>query len=299
MSAVLVLNSSNVTGNINSTYTYKFINGSYAIPEGSEICVSSAVIPYSFFNVSAQVYNNATFSYNYPNNAGGFTTYTIILPNGFYLLSNIVQYIQNYMISLNQYLIRGTSNIYFIDLVSNSTYYTNTLFLYQVPTAANLATLYPGATAPVGFVFPTISRMPTFTVLSTSAPFGSLIGFLPGTYGPSPNPPGGTTYSYNTNGNTVPNATPVNSLVLNCNLVNNLVTMPSNIMDSMPINATFGSNITYNATFEKWVPLTPGRYSNLIVNLLDQNLNPVVCNDPNILITLLLRSPKKNVLKIY
>lgn len=298
MSAVLVLNSSNVTGNSNSTYTYKFINGSFTIPDGSEICVSSAVIPYSFFNVSSQVYNNATFTYNYPNITGGFDPYTITLPNGFYLLSNIVQFIQNYMISLKQYLISGSSNIYFINLVSNSTYYTNTLFLYQVPTAANLATLYPGATVPVGFVYPLVSSMPTFTVMNTSAPFGSLIGFLPGTYGPSPNPPGGTIYAYNVNGNTVPNATPVNSLVLSCNLVSNQVTMPSDIMDSLPINATFGSNITYNATFEKWVPLSAGRYTFLIVTLLDQNLNIVQCNDPNILITLLVRIPKKNLLTI-
>jgi len=306
MSAVLVLNSSNVTGNNNSNFTYRFISGAYDIPQGSELCCSSAVIPYSWFNVNAQVYNNATFALQWPTTAGVFTQYTFTLPNGFYTLQNIVQELQILMIAQNLYLYTGTGttaqNIYFINFLSNSSYYTNTLFLYQVPTAATLATMYPGATAPVGFPYPTAAQTPQFTVLSTSPAFGSLIGFLPGTYAPTVNPPAivapATFGSYNINGNTVPNATPVNSLVLSCNICSNQVTIPSNIVDSFPINTTFGSLITYNSPFQKWVPIIPGKYSFLIVSLLDQNLNPISANDPNVLITLMIKSPKKNILTL-
>ncbi len=302
-----MLNSSNVTGNYNSSFTYKFINGSYDLPAGTELCCSSIVIPYSWFNLNSSYYANTTFQFNWPTSAGVFTPYVFSIPNGFYTVPQLVQEIQFLMIAQNLYLYTGTGstaqNIFFFNIIPNSTYYTNTLFLYGVPTTATLATMYPGATAPVGFPYPTVSQTPQFIVMSQYPAFGSLIGFLPGTYAPSPNPPAivapATYASYNVNGNTTPNLTPVNSVIVACNIVSNNVTIPSNIVTSIPINNTFGSLITFNASFEQWVPvLSPSKYSSITVNLLDQNLNPIVANDPNILITIMIRTPKKSQLMI-
>jgi hypothetical protein len=76
---------------------------------------------------------------------------------------------------------------------------------------------------------------------------------------------------------------------MRCSLINNPVTFPSDILDSFPItNVSFGS--TNN--IEKWIKLTPGSYSSFSLTLVDQNLNNLIMNDPNILITLLIRLKK-------
>jgi hypothetical protein len=60
-------------------------------------------------------------------------------------------------------------------------------------------------------------------------------------------------------------------------------------MDSIPIsNAAFGTNITYQPPFPKWVKMKSGKYSSMSVQLVDQNLDPIVANDSNVCITLLL-----------
>ena len=86
-----------------------------------------------------------------------------------------------------------------------------------------------------------------------------------------------------------PLATNVNSIVVRCSLVNNGVTLPSDIIDSFPITSSFGSNINYVPNFEKWINLNPGSYSNFQISFYDQNLNPLEMRDTNILLTLLIK----------
>ena len=61
MSYNLVINSSNVVNSLNNQYRYDFINGSFEIPENSEIMISSLQIPYSWYNISTR-YNNRKFT---------------------------------------------------------------------------------------------------------------------------------------------------------------------------------------------------------------------------------------------
>jgi hypothetical protein len=58
-------------------------------------------------------------------------------------------------------------------------------------------------------------------------------------------------------------------------------------------NPTFGSNITYDPSFEKWVQMKDGTFSNMTITFNDQNLNTLYALDPNILLTLLIRKIKK------
>ena len=61
MSLSLIVNSNNVqTDGYNTHFVYKFINGSLNIPEGTEMAISNVTIPYSWFNLNSQVYNNTT-----------------------------------------------------------------------------------------------------------------------------------------------------------------------------------------------------------------------------------------------
>jgi hypothetical protein len=65
--------------------------------------------------------------------------------------------------------------------------------------------------------------------------------------------------------------------------------MPSDILDCVPINATFGSNITYSPSFPKWIKIKDGTYNNMTITLSDQNFNTIYARDPNLIITLMIR----------
>jgi len=90
-----------------------------------------------------------------------------------------------------------------------------------------------------------------------------------------------------------PLATSVNGVIVRCNLVENNITMPSDVLDTFPIFATFGSNINYLPIADNVVKMKEGKFSNLILSFSDQNFNPLICNDPNVLISLLIHFPKK------
>ena len=88
-----------------------------------------------------------------------------------------------------------------------------------------------------------------------------------------------------------PLGTSVNGVVVRCNLIENNVTMPSDVLDSFPITSTFGSNINYLPITDNAVRLKQGKFSNLIISFSDQNFNPLLANDPNVLISLLIHFP--------
>ena len=288
----IILNSSNVIGTYNTQFLFKFLNGSFTINEGSEICISQIIIPYSWFNINAGLYQNATLQYIWYYGAGLSTTYTVTFPNGYYAISDLNNYLQQYMISQNHYLINNSTSqySYYIQLYSNTTYYANQIVVSSLPTS--LPSGYSAPTA--GFNgtngYPTTTLTPRVVIPSNG--IGSILGYTAGTY-----PPSTQTTSYSTISNTTPNATPVNSVIVQCDKVNNPCSVPSNVLDTFTINSTFGSNITYTPSYEKWIGLAPGTYSNLIITFCDQNYNLIQANDPNILISLLLKQgPKKRII---
>jgi len=284
MSLSIILNSNNVSPNgTNSQYTYNFINGALNIPENSLMCISNVTIPYSWFNVNSSQYNNNTFQYTFPtpNPHTGATVFTVTLPNGFYTVTDINQYLQTQMIANKQYLVNSAGEyVYFITLQYDVNYYAVQLECFAVPDA-----LPAGYTNPANMAFPAAGApaTPTVTIFDYNN-FGTLIGFDSGTY---PNTSQTSNQSFTSN--MVPDGSPVNALIMRCNLIDNNVVMPSDIMDSIPIsNIAFGSNLTYQPPFPKWVKMKSGKYSNMTVQLVDQNLNAIVAKDPNVCITLLL-----------
>jgi hypothetical protein len=275
MSNTIVLNSSNVVGSNNNTFQFNFIQGNFKVSD-AELAISNITIPYSWYNVSSY-YNNQSFQFTWTV-AGVTTTYTVTLPAGFYSVVDINNYLEQYFIANGMYLVDSNSNnVYYIQLQYNTTYYAVQLLTFAVPTS-----LPTGYTQPSNWLgYPTVTTAPSFIVSGTNT-FGSLIGFTAGTYG------GGST-NKSTLSNTTPLGTNVNSVIVRCNLVNNSVASPTDILDSFPITSTFGSNINYTPNYEKWIKMKSGTYSNIIVSFWDQNLNPIIALDPNVLITLLIR----------
>lgn len=289
MSFTLVLNNSNIVGSTNTQFKYNFLSGNFAA-NNMEICISALSIPYSWFNVS-QFYNNQSFSIKFPTAA---TTYTlsITLPAGFYTVTDINQYIQNQCIAQGLYLINSTGQyVYYFNMSYNTTYYAIQFVSSIVPTT--LPTGYSYATSGYystsGGLPSTINQVPQI-ILPSSGGINTIVGFAAGTY-PSSATQTASTSSLST---TTPVGSTVNSLVFRCNLIQNNITTPSDILDSCPVSGAFGSNITYVPSFEKWIPLNNGTFSNLTFTYVDQNLNTITSVDGNVSITLLIRK-KSNV----
>ena len=283
MSFSLVLNSTNVvSGSNNNTYRYNFIQGSFNIPENSELSVSSVVVPYSFFNISA-VYGNNSFVLSYPANSA-YVTATITLPDGFYTINTLNSYIQQICITNGFYLVNSSGQyVYYITVNPNATYYANQFVFSKVPTV-----LPAGWTNPGGLVLPTVSVSPYINI--NNSRFGTYIGFTNGYY-PMGSAIGysGANSSVSNNSNQTPVGSNVNSILMRCSIVNNRVGVMTDLLDAFPINNTFGSNITYIPPFQKWVKASSGSFNNMIIQFVDQNFNPIVMNDNNILITILIK----------
>ena len=124
--------------------------------------------------------------------------------------------------------------------------------------------------------------------MASSGSIATIIGFKTGTTYPSAQ----TTTKQSISSTLTPVGSTVNSLVMQCSLVNNSCTTPSDILDSMPINSTsFGSNILYQP-YPNFVNLSNGTYNNFTFSFRDQSLNEIYARDPNVSITLIIR-PKK------
>ena len=290
MSFILTLNSTNVSNtNTNTTFRYNFINGGFTCKD-YEMSISSITLPYSFFNVSSY-YNNKTFSLTFPTGALT-TTYAFTLPDGFYTITDINSYIQQQCILNGTYLIDSSgNNVYFVKMVYNATYYAVQFLYYLVPSSIGTYTrpssgLY--ATASSGFGLPTTAKTPQLVLASTGS-IRSIMGFEAGTYPSSP-----ATASNDVLSTLTPVGSTVNSIIMQCSLISNRCTTPSDIIDSMPINnVSFGSNITYQPPFENFVSVSDGTFNNFTFSFRDQNLNEIYAKDPNVSITLIIRPRKK------
>jgi hypothetical protein len=282
-----------VNRNTNATYQYNFIGGNFIVDDNMEVMLSSAQIPYSIFNITS-VYNNNKLIIGFPtgSTANSYTVFNITFPDGFYTINDIRNYIQQYCISYGLYLVNSSGqNVYYIDFQTDITYYSNQILLFTVPRS-----LPSGWTQPsnwIGYSTFTLDRTP-YIQLAVGNQFNEYLGFNSGIY-----PSDATTTGYTTNYSLLSNKMPpigsyVNSIIVHCSLVNNRVVSPSDILDAFQItNTTFGANINYAPTIEKFVRLGRGTYSSMIVYLTDQNNNPINLLDPNILITLLFKQKSK------
>lgn len=285
-SNTLILNSSNIIGSNNNIFQYNFINSGFYIPEGSEISISSVQIPYSFYNVSS-FYSNQKFRIRWPVGSG-FSDYNVSLDEGFYTVNDIQNFIEQFCIKNSLYMINANGDyIYFIYLSYNITAYKIQLICSPVYTVA----LTPvGVTLPASFpTRPTTdSSTPLFIVLDDK--FGSLLGFNIGTY-----PSAFQNTNFDKLSDYTPKGSNINSIVVRANVVENSVTMPSDILDSfgIPLGSNFGSNINYEPSYAKWVSIRSGNYTSMIITIQDQDFGDIKILDPNSIITLIIKYPKK------
>ena len=284
----LALNSTNVVGSGNNTYKFNFASGGFQAKD-SEIAIGSLTIPYSWFNVSS-AYGNNTFSITVPSNGlDTKNTQTFTLPNGFYQVSDINNYVQLWLYNNNYYLNNASGQpVYYINFSANTTYYRVDILFTAVPTSTTIPSGYSlpsGTTQGWSLGLPSTSKTIQLTLPSNGP--NAILGLTAGTY------PSVTTSTYTQPSNITPVGSSINALLCHCNLVNNHIVNPSDILDLIPINSTFGSNINYQPPFSKFIAIRDGNYSSLQINFTDQNNTPLNAQDSNIGMTLLIRQKQK------
>jgi hypothetical protein len=284
----LILNSTNVVaGSDNTVFKYQFPNGGYNFKD-DYIAVQEVGIYFSAFNITVS-YGNNTFSYKWVDG----TTNVILIPDGYYSIKTLNEFLQFKMIANTHYLVSSTgNNIYLLEMLVNEPQYAVQLneFLISVAIAtSNSWTLPAGAT----WVLPTNQILPYFIIPSNN--FTKTIGFTAGQY------PAGTitgvppaqvqTPSYAVSqsqlSSTAPQITPYSSFLVYCSLVNNRAVIPSQLIFSFtPQDVVFGGLSSYQVSELAWIKIEDGQYNEFVVEFRDQLGNKVKFQDPNSLITL-------------
>lgn len=287
----LIINGTTVVNNgFNDTYKYNFPVGSVEF-KNDQIAISAINMYYSWFNITSSTtgsrYNNNSFQYVWYDNAGS-STYTVTFPDGYYSVSALNAYLQSVMVSNGHYLVDSSSEyVYYLEIIENSTYYAIQLNSYPIPTA-----LPSGWTNPAGITFPATATTPQFIILSTNN-FKDIIGINAGTY-----PSLTQTTTYSKTSDYTPQVSPVNSLIVSCNLLNNRYAIPSTLLYSFsPAGTTFGDLIVEKPSELAFVDIQDGAYTEILIEFRDQSLNRIAINDSNLVILLQVKNKDEYGLK--
>jgi hypothetical protein len=281
MTLNLVMNNNNViSGSNNTSYKYTFLQPLTILDE-AEMAVSNITYPYSWFNISA-ANNNNKFQIYFPDSGSPGSGYFVTLQDGFYTVNDINAALQQFCIINGLYLINGSGKyVYYLTLLYNPTFYAVQSVAQFVPTS-----LPSGWSQPANWHG--YNALPFTPILQvTTQEFGNLIGFNVGLY-PTINGVETSTLSTFT-----PQGSIVNSLIVRCSLVDNECGFPTDVLDTIPITSSFGTNINYQPTQLKWIKLTSGVFQSLIITFVDQNLNAIVARDSNVCISILLKNQGK------
>ena len=284
---VLILGKDNIVqGSNNTRLRYNFIGGGVKLGQGvgtagDQWCLVNAQLYNSWFNYDAQVYNNTIFTYTWIDGSVN----TVNIPNSNLNVDDLNAYFRSVMVANNHYLLTSSGQqVFYLELELNASRYAIQFNAFLVPTSAQATTL--GYTQPVGatWSFPVSSVTPQITILSTNS-FGSTIGFNAGTY---PTSPSGSNYSKLSD--TAPQVSPVSSVIMTLNLVSNDIASPDNLLYAFTTGETaFGQIIPIQPPEFSWIDSKEGYFTSLEVGFVDQNLNPMRIQDPQMTIILGLR----------
>ncbi len=276
MGKTIVINSSNYLEGSGNKYVYNFPQTSY-FPAGSGIGVSNISIYNSIQNITQKRGNN-TVTLNWLG-----TDYVFIFPDGYYSVSDINFFFQNQCV-LNGTANSGADNVYFFELVINSIRYSTSLNYYVIPTDAQATALSYTKPSNATWSYPVSPQTPSLTF---GQPFGNLIGQTFGRY-----PPILQSSNIQYISTSTPKISPVDSLILTCNLVNSKYSVPNNILFSVAITTALGTIIQPSISSIVFNDILPQNFSTLEITIFDQLFNPVVLLDKELTLTLVIQEGK-------
>src|SRR5690606_10588759 len=114
-----------------------------------EVCLDSAYLVNSVYNVVQSAFNNSTFQYIWPTDTGP-QTFTVTIDDGHYDVDNGIQlYLEREMYNNKTYLLDATGTpVYFLRF--NVNYFYNKITFTATPVPASLTGEYAGYTQPSG-----------------------------------------------------------------------------------------------------------------------------------------------------
>jgi len=296
---VIVLNSNNlVPDGQNNKLIYKFPNS--AILTGKYIAVSSISMYYSWFNITELNQNNY-FTFTWTSGAIT-TTYTLTLPDGFYEISTINDYIQWFCIQNGLYWSLSGLNYYPIEFLVNASRYAIQINTYLIPTVIPV-----GATLPINFAgFPTVTQNSVVTIPSNlNIIIGYTVNFTTNAnLNNSYIAPSGANQLVAKNGagtlsyisSSAPNVQPFNNVLFSISNINNPYSQPSSIIYSLNPRVTVGQQIYETPPNFMWNKMIDGTYNELRLTLLNNNLQPLIIKDNNMTILLTIRDKDEGLL---
>lgn len=293
----LILNSGNIVeGTNNSQLQYNFIGGGIQLKEGQKVALANLQMYYSTFNITSSNQNN-TYSYTWVDG----TSVSVTMPNGFYDVDGINNYLHYVMVQNKHYLVETSGDyVYLATWSTNAVRYSvelNCFGLSAALAATNGWALPSGAT----WVLPTNYIVPIIVIPSTN--FRSVVGFEAGSFPPAiiaGVPPNQTeTPAYTTDqqylSTSTPQVTPLSSYILTCSLINNNYAVPNNLMYSFSPQGTIGEQFTIAPNEYMFIDVLPGNYSFFTISFIDQNYRPVEIQDPNMIIQIVITDPKDDM----
>lgn len=285
MFTTVLLNSNNVVkGATNNKLVYTFPSSKTF--KNNSIVIDGANLFYSWYNISAK-YGNNQLQYKWLDASGLSTnTHTINIPDGFYTVSSLNAYIQSVFVTNKHYLVNSITNknIFLLEILENSTFYSIQMNAYTITQAyltSQSWTIPSGATWTISSL---ITFMPQFIINQNA--FRDLIGFSAGNY-PANGVNTGVTYS--SLSTVCPQLSPVNSLIVRCNLVSSDYSIPTDVLTSFHINANWGEVISFNPSNANPIKIRDGIYERIEVTICDQDFKDISIIDPSMVIRLLIQ----------
>ena len=280
-SFTIALNMSNVvSGSTNSLYRYNFPAGGAKLNSGFEVALQSLSMYYSWPNISV-LNNNYQFTYLW---LGG-QVINVEIPTGFYTIAEINSYLQSVMVDNSHYLIDSNGDfVYFLEIITNQALYAVQLNCFPIPTEAEA--IAAGYTHPSGWSGYPVGSAETAQFVIPDTNIQNIFGIYAGTY---PTAVQSTVYSKASD--FTPQVSPVSSVYVLVNLVNNRFGLPQNIIYNFSPSVSYGSQINVVPPTLVYSKIQIGQYDSISVQFVDQDFQPVNILDSNVSILLSIKEP--------
>ena len=273
----LILTQKNViAGSNNTVFEYVFPGGGIGLKAHTKIALASITMYNSTPNISAALGNN-TYQYKWID----ATTYTVTMPDGFYEISDMNNFLHQTMLNNGHYLTEISTNnaVWFLTMSVNTSTYKIDLLAFPMINTFYTPALYTTPTPPSpipAWSVPASSTNPQFIIPATN--FDDIIGFAAGTYPAAQN----NTAIVVSSSSVPPQVNPLSSYLVKCNLVNNPYGIPNSLIYSFPPSASFGQQFVVAPNEYSFIDAQEGYYNTMRVEITDQNDRPTIILDSNI-----------------
>jgi hypothetical protein len=156
------------------------------------------------------------------------------------------------------------------------------LNINYIPTSAQASVLGYSIPTSANWTFPTSNFQTPQLILCQG--LQTLLGF--NNYTTFPQSIINTNYVYVSD--STPILSPVFVYTFLCNLLDSGISNVPTILHQLPLTSSFGNLVTYNAATESKLNCRNSSFTEITITVLDQNLNQIYLNDPELALTLIL-----------